>query len=285
MASDSSASGPSSTPTAPAEKPSALPVNILPSPVARIYSVVHPALLLTLCATRFEALVEDPTKELLSTLPWLALIQISYAVICLPPAGSTPSTESSASSPAEGKTSPRLPSGPSGARHGKASKRKQHTNSWVCIWSRLLPATLSLSLTFFMATPVLALLLVLFGAPLTTHNAETVLCAAHMAVLSATALIYAHGTDRGVWNEVWGIARPADAVWGGALGAGLGAWFGAIPIPLDWDRPWQAFPITILVGAYIGYALGSLLSRTPLLYGKRVQFTAEELGNKEKKTN
>lgn len=55
-----------------------------------------------------------------------------------------------------------------------------------------------------------------------------------MAVLSATALIYAHGLDRGVWNEVWGIARPADAVWGSALGTGLGAWFGAIPIPLDW---------------------------------------------------
>lgn len=81
---------------------------------------------------------------------------------------------------------------------------------------------------------MLTILLVLFGAPLTTHNSETVLCAAHMAVLSATALIYAHGVDRAVWNEVWGIARPADAVWGSALGTGLGAWFGAIPIPLDW---------------------------------------------------
>ncbi|KAJ5769769.1 uncharacterized protein N7511_001820 [Penicillium nucicola] len=282
MASDTSVSGPP-TPMGPAEKPSAPPVHILSSPVARIYSVVHPALLLALCAARFEGLVENPTKELLSTLPWLTAIQLSYAVICLPPAGST-STESSASAAADGKTSPRIPSGPSGGRHGKPSKRK-HTNSWVCIWSRLLPATLSLALTFLLATPVLALVLVLFGAPLTTHNSETVLCAAHMAVLSATSLIYVHGTDRGAWNEVWGIARPADAVWGGALGSGLGAWFGAIPIPLDWDRPWQAFPITILVGAYIGYAFGSLLSRTPLLYGKRVQFTAEELGNKEKKTN
>jgi phosphatidylinositol glycan class F len=81
---------------------------------------------------------------------------------------------------------------------------------------------------------VLAILLVLFGAPLTTHNCETILGAAHMAVLSATALIYTHGLDRSVWNEVWGIARPADAVWGSALGTGLGAWFGAIPIPLDW---------------------------------------------------
>lgn len=55
-----------------------------------------------------------------------------------------------------------------------------------------------------------------------------------MALLSAPALIYAHGVDAAVWKEVWGIARPADAVWGGALGTGLGAWFGAIPIPLDW---------------------------------------------------
>lgn len=89
-------------------------------------------------------------------------------------------------------------------------------------------------MTSFLATPILAVLLVLFGAPLTTDNAETILCAAHMALLSATALVYVHGVDGSVWKEVWGIARPADAVWGGALGTGLGAWFGAIPIPLDW---------------------------------------------------
>ncbi|KAJ5498723.1 GPI biosynthesis protein Pig-F [Penicillium expansum] len=251
----------SSTPQAHDEKPSAPPVNILPP------------------------LVADPTKELLSTLPWLTLAQIFYVIVCLPPAGSTLSTETSASAPADGKSSPRS-SGPGGAaRHGKHGKRKQHANSWASIWSRLLPAILSLSLTFALATPVLTILLVLFGAPLTTHNSETVLCAAHMAVLSATALIYAHGLDRAVWNDVWGIARPADAVWGSALGTGLGAWFGAVPIPLDWDRPWQAFPITILVGAYIGYAVGSLLARTPFVYGKRVKFTSEEVSETEKKTN
>lgn len=51
------------------------------------------------------------------------------------------------------------------------------------------------------------------------------------------------------------------------------------------DRPWQAFPITILTGAYIGYAMGSLLSRTPLLFGKRIQFQPEESDESEKKTN
>ncbi|KAK9857375.1 hypothetical protein MYU51_020751 [Penicillium brevicompactum] len=276
MASDPSSPG-ASTPQPPAEKPSAPPVNILSSPLARVYSIVHPALLLALGATQFEPLVANPTKGLLTTLPWLTLIQISYVIICLPPAGSTET-----SAPADGKSSSRSP-GPA-SRHAKHSKRKQHVNSWTCIWSRLLPALLALALTFVLATPILAVLLVLFGAPLTTHNAETVLGAAHMAVLSATALIYTHGLDRSVWNEVWGIARPADAVWGSALGTGLGAWFGAIPIPLDWDRPWQAFPITILTGAYIGYAVGSFVSRTPLIFGKRIVFTADA-DDDEKKTN
>jgi phosphatidylinositol glycan class F len=51
------------------------------------------------------------------------------------------------------------------------------------------------------------------------------------------------------------------------------------------DRPWQAFPITILTGAYIGYAVGSLVSRTPLLYGKRIEFAPQQAEEEEKKTN
>lgn len=96
------------------------------------------------------------------------------------------------------------------------------------------PACLAFGLTSLLATPAIAVILVLFGAPLTTHNVETFLCAAHMGLLSSTALVYVHGVDSDIWKEVWGISRPADAVWGSALGTGLGAWFGAIPIPLDW---------------------------------------------------
>lgn len=111
--------------------------------------------------------------------------------------------------------------------------------------------------------------------------------------------MYVHGVDGSVWKEVWSIARPADAVWGGALGTCLGAWFGAVPIPLDWydfsilsylmshvltetrDCPWQAFPITIVTGAYIGYAVGTFLGRSPFLYGKRIQFDSEEPEDKK----
>ncbi|KAG7165092.1 phosphatidylinositol-glycan biosynthesis class F protein-like [Homarus americanus] len=32
----------------------------------------------------------------------------------------------------------------------------------------------------------------------------------------------------------------------------LGAWLGAIPIPLDWDTPWQVWPLTCSIGAVLG---------------------------------
>ncbi|GMH37455.1 hypothetical protein BSKO_05328 [Bryopsis sp. KO-2023] len=51
----------------------------------------------------------------------------------------------------------------------------------------------------------------------------------------------------------------------------LGAWIGAFPIPLDWDRPWQAWPVSCCLGAIGGhfaggvvYALSQICSRHPL---------------------
>ena len=40
----------------------------------------------------------------------------------------------------------------------------------------------------------------------------------------------------------------------------IGVWLGAIVIPLDWDRPWQAWPIPCAVGTLVGYVFGLLLA-------------------------
>ncbi|KAH8694888.1 GPI biosynthesis protein Pig-F [Talaromyces proteolyticus] len=246
-------------------------VDILPTPAAQTYSHVHPALLLALYGVRFPALVADPVSTLLTDLPVYTALQVAYAVTCLPQAGThnahpaNPTTEASPSTPG---TSGVVKSGKTGYR-----KKIGHGGSkGDGVFKRLTASFLSLTLTFLLGTPVLALLLVLFGAPFTTHNAHTILAAAHMALLAVTPLVYVHGVDGVVWMQVWAFSRPADAVWGGALGTGVGAWLGAVPIPLDWDRPWQAYPITVLTGAYLGYAVGQLIARTPLLYGKRIQF-------------
>ncbi|KAI7744693.1 hypothetical protein M8C21_033095 [Ambrosia artemisiifolia] len=40
----------------------------------------------------------------------------------------------------------------------------------------------------------------------------------------------------------------------------IGAWFGAWPMPLDWERMWQEWPICVTYGAIIGYLVGMLAS-------------------------
>jgi phosphatidylinositol glycan class F len=66
-----------------------LPVELLPTDLARIVSQAHPALLLSAYYLRFPALVADPVSTLLNSLLPLATLQIAYAVICLPAVGST----------------------------------------------------------------------------------------------------------------------------------------------------------------------------------------------------
>ncbi|BCS29953.1 PIG-F family protein [Aspergillus puulaauensis] len=249
-------------------KPSQPPVPILSSQFARVYAVAHPALLLSLVTYRFSSVIDHPISELLSDIPYLVALQVVFVMGCLPPAGS----EKESSSSGTDDTKKKVP-GSAPRRRGKPSGAGSPWSAGLIqvVW-KLTPALLSLTLTTLLATPVLAFLLILFGAPLTTHHALTFLCAAHMALLSCFPLIYAHGVDGSVWREIWGAYRPMDSVWGGALGACFGAWIGAVPIPLDWDRPWQAYPITILTGAYIGYALGVLLGRVPGVFGKKIEF-------------
>lgn len=38
----------------------------------------------------------------------------------------------------------------------------------------------------------------------------------------------------------------------------VGTWFGAFVIPLDWDRPWQVWPIPCSLGAMVGYFISHL---------------------------
>jgi len=35
-----------------------------------------------------------------------------------------------------------------------------------------------------------------------------------------------------------------------------GAWVGSLPMLLDWDRPWQQWPIPVYYGAIVGWVVG-----------------------------
>ncbi|CZR53100.1 related to GPI-anchor biosynthesis protein PIG-F [Phialocephala subalpina] len=227
-------------------KPS-LPIDLLPTNLARLVSQAHPALLLAAYYIRFPALVADPVSTLLQSLLPVAVIQIAYAVTCLPAVGA-------GAKPV--------------AKKVKLNAPKKGGESQV--GRKAFTAILSLLLTLFTTLPLFTLQ-ILFGAPLTTHLPHTLLSSAHLALLSLFPLFYVHGTSASKWREIISIYSPIDEVFGGSVGAFIGAWLGAVPIPLDWDREWQAWPITVVTGAYLGYGVGKVVGGW-VLKGKRVEF-------------
>ncbi|SPN97458.1 related to Glycosylphosphatidylinositol anchor biosynthesis protein 11 [Cephalotrichum gorgonifer] len=120
------------------------------------------------------------------------------------------------------------------------------------------PAILSLAFAA-LTVPLLHIIFVLFGAPLLNFPAETLLCATTLAVLSVFPIFYAHGVDTKAWRAVCSISAPLDETSCGFWGGIAGAWLGAVPIPLDWDRQWQRWPVTIVSGMVGGYVIGRIV--------------------------
>ena len=82
-----------STPAAPApQQPSAAPIEPLNTDFARLYTHLHPLLLLSLFAWRFDAFVADPAPTLLSALLPLAALQTAHVALCLPPTSGSSSS-------------------------------------------------------------------------------------------------------------------------------------------------------------------------------------------------
>lgn len=112
--------------------------------------------------------------------------------------------------------------------------------------------------------PVWAMVVVL-GAPATTHVPETFALALHVLMLVVFPLLCVYQLDAGAWRNVWAskpgvaavAAHPAVVT---AIGGVVGTWLGVFPIPLDWDRPWQAWPITLVAGAYVGVFVGGAVA-------------------------
>ncbi|KAK0390520.1 hypothetical protein NLU13_0024 [Sarocladium strictum] len=220
------------------------PVALLDSPVSVAVAHSLPAVYLALLGVRFGALVRDPVSELQASLPVVAAGQLAYAVLCLPVAGSQ-----------QAKSTRK-------ARPGEKKKNNEALGPRPVV-----SAILSLILTAIV-TPAVYILLVLFGAPFLDYTQHTLLCAAHLALLALFPIFYARGVDPAALLSIAGAQAPLDETFGGLLGAVLGAWLGAVPIPLDWDRDWQRWPVTIVVGMYAGRTLGAKVGGT-LLYSKR----------------
>ncbi|KAK5992315.1 Glycosylphosphatidylinositol anchor biosynthesis protein 11 [Cladobotryum mycophilum] len=202
------------------------------------------ATLLGLLVWRFDDLVAEPVSTLQTALPAVAILQFVYAVSCIPVSGAQQAKVAKKPRPGE--------------------KKKVDIAGPNSIVTAILALVLSV-----IATPVVHLLFVLFGAPFLDHVSHTLLCAAHFSLLGLFPIFFARGLDSQALIAVAGASAPLDETFGGLLGAVLGAWLGAVPIPLDWDREWQKWPVTIVCGLYAGSCLGSWVSGA-VFYGKRL---------------
>lgn len=234
------------------------------SPLAQAVRHVHPAVLVASFYAGFGELVRDPVAAMAVSLPAVVVLQVAYAVLCLPAAGS-PAKSTKKPRPGEKRKPGADAAGPSllSVSPLSAPPGEQTDHQPPCLQTVFVALGLSTFATLGFHT-----FFVLFGAPLLTHIPQTLLCTMHLSMLGLFPLFYTHGIVTGDWVEILGARAPFDEAFGGLVGGCVGAWVGAVPIPLDWDREWQKWPITILCGIYGGYVLGKLVGGT-IAFGKR----------------
>ncbi|NXA46099.1 PIGF protein, partial [Nothocercus julius] len=129
---------------------------------------------------------------------------------------------------------------------------------------------------FFMSCILFHAIVVLYGAPLIESVTETFLFAVLLSTFTTLQCLCVLGPNIQAWIRVFS-KNGAMSIWDNNLQittvcSVLGAWFGAFPIPLDWDRPWQVWPISCSLGATFGYLAGLIIA--PLwIHWNRKQLT------------
>lgn len=123
---------------------------------------------------------------------------------------------------------------------------------------------------------------VLFGAPFFSEQEQTFIFAMLLTVLTVLPLLLNLGPDITYTILSSGTNYEGD-VFSEILIISVrlilfGAWLGAVVIPLDWDRPWQVWPIPCNIGAIGGYMASHvfvLLLHLPKIANLLVKKTAK----------
>lgn len=131
----------------------------------------------------------------------------------------------------------------------------------------------SYPISIMLSIPVY-LTFLLFGAPAGPLTPMTFYLASHVSLIVFFPLLNVYKlTDKNAKKTWWKLLTfqinnwKLNQMYCSSLGGLVGCWLGVIPIPLDWDRDWQDWPITLLIGAYLGAFVGGVAS---YVYGRYV---------------
>ncbi|CAH01507.1 mannose-ethanolamine phosphotransferase GPI11 [Kluyveromyces lactis] len=103
---------------------------------------------------------------------------------------------------------------------------------------------ITLGACLLLSIPCLAII-VLFGAPFVELLKESWLLALHCCFLTYPAVydVFNCNFKVGYFKKYF-------------ISVVIGCWISCFVIPLDWDRDWQAWPVPLIVGAYLGSFIG-----------------------------
>ncbi|KAJ9603098.1 Glycosylphosphatidylinositol (GPI) anchor assembly protein [Cladophialophora chaetospira] len=269
--------------------PTTNPIPLLSSPLTQRYSIAHTLVVPLYYYIRGTYLIADPFITLLRDLAVVAVLQCAFCAVCLPQAGAWVSGTSGGPI-LEGTSSMAGRAKGKGAVSGTGSLRRKNIpgaggsskgageGNWR---GRIMPTLFSLILTLTLPPLPLTLLALVLGAPLypTSSLPLTLLLSLHVSLLAFLPLFYTHGVSATAWRDISAAWLPFDGAgaWGGSVGTFVGGWIGAIPIALDWDRDWQAWPCTVVWGVVAGWMVGRLL--TGVLgwgVGRRIDLSEKE---------
>jgi phosphatidylinositol glycan class F len=117
--------------------------------------------------------------------------------------------------------------------------------------------------------------IILFGAPVIESTQETFHLSSLLACASVLPCVCVIGPSFDSWLTVWtshsksqDYAREYASLLT-AICSIIGTWIGAFPIPLDWDRDWQVWPISCLVGTLLGHCVGLIAASLSILMDRR----------------
>ncbi|KAG9295199.1 hypothetical protein G9A89_006180 [Geosiphon pyriformis] len=122
---------------------------------------------------------------------------------------------------------------------------------------------IAIGLTLF-GSFMIYIIAVLFGAPLLDKIQNTLLFSIYVSLLAIFPAACALRNNGPAWARIFSDRSPETIpeklIYYPTVGTVVGAWLGATVIPLDWDRPWQVWPVSCVVGAFLGHAIGSLIA-------------------------
>lgn len=144
----------------------------------------------------------------------------------------------------------------SGASGTKKKRSSKDDNLVLLIISAIIIAIV-------LSVPV-TLLLILFGAPLSSHLLETFLLANHLSMIVVNPLLVLFKLNVPQFLRMFKTPNFFKVLFSHPLLSSgfvtlITTWLGVLPIPLDWDRPWQTWPIPLVVGAYAGNFLAGVI--------------------------